>query len=54
MIERQNINGREAIVSYFNDGFEPGDRDSKYAKIVFDDGETVFVVQHDNTPSDKR
>jgi hypothetical protein len=44
MIERQTIDGREASVAYLSADFQPASRDDWYlAKVIFDDGEVVFV-----------
>jgi hypothetical protein len=38
MIEKQNINGRQASVAYFSGNFIPADKDrAEFAKIVFED-----------------
>jgi hypothetical protein len=44
MIERQTIDGREASVAYLTEDFQPADKEGWYlAKVIFDDGEVVFV-----------
>lgn len=44
MIERQEVNGRPAVVAYITSDFEPADKASAdMAKIIFDDGDVVFV-----------
>jgi hypothetical protein len=48
MIERQTIDGREAIVAYLkmgdNDMWQPADRDdAEMIKIIFDDGEHMWL-----------
>jgi hypothetical protein len=46
MIEQQTIGGRAATVSYLTRDFGPAGRDDfDFAKIVFDDGDVVFVVR---------
>jgi len=45
MIERQTIDGRECTVAYITQDFQPADKDNwELAKIIFDDGEVVFVT----------
>src|SRR3974390_1374620 len=47
MIERQTINGGEATVSYFGDDFKPTTKESApNAKVVFDDGEILFLTSN--------
>jgi hypothetical protein len=44
MIEKQTIDGREASVAYLTQDFEPAGKEDWYlAKVIFDDGEVVFV-----------
>ena len=45
MLERQTIDGRDATVAYFDDSFNPVDRDTPgcLVKVFFDDGETVVL-----------
>ena len=45
MIEQQTINGRKATIAYINADFSPADKDAfKFAKILFDDGEMIFLA----------
>jgi hypothetical protein len=49
MIERQTIEGRGATVAYLDRDFEPAGKDDwSLAKIIFDDGEIVFVRNAEN------
>jgi hypothetical protein len=44
MIERQTIGGRDATVAYLTSGFEPTTTDAaQLVKVIFDDGETLFL-----------
>lgn len=44
MIEKQTIDGREAMVAYLNQDFTPASKDDWYlAKVIFDDGQVVFL-----------
>jgi hypothetical protein len=54
MIERQKVDGRDALVVYMTDDFEPStSKDATRITIVFDDGNTIFAVPsrlvHDRT-----
>ncbi len=44
MIERQKLDGRMATIAYLNEDFTPGDRDAPYAKVIFDDGNMLFLI----------
>ena len=45
MIERQTIDGREATIAYLTAAFEPaGKDDAALVKVIFDDGEQMFLV----------
>lgn len=49
MIEKQTIKGRPATVAYLTENFEPAQKaEAKLIKVVFDDGETLWL-----TPPDK-
>lgn len=53
MIERQNIEGRDATVAYLNAEFEPATKDDwTLVKIIFDDGEVVFARNTENDIDD--
>jgi hypothetical protein len=53
MIERQTIEGRAATVAYLDRDFDPASKDNwSLAKIIFDDGEIVFVRNAENDPDD--
>lgn len=57
MIERQTIDGREATVAYLTADFEPAGKDDWHmAKVIFDDGEVVFVTnaEADEATGDRR
>jgi len=48
MIERQEVDGRQATVCYFNDDFETCEPDeATLVKVVFDDGEVAFLTPAD-------
>jgi len=45
MIERTEVDGRPATVAYITGDFQPATKeDWELAKIIFDDGEVVFLV----------
>jgi len=45
MIEQQTINGRKATIAYIGENFVPATKaDFKYAKVMFDDGELLFLL----------
>lgn len=45
MIERQTIEGREAVVAYVTGDMQPAEKeDADLAKVVFDDGEVVWLT----------
>lgn len=45
MIERQTVDDRPAMVAYLTKDMRPADKDdAEMAKILFDDGEVVFVT----------
>jgi len=45
MIERQEVDGRIATVSYLTNEFQPASKDeAELIKVVFDDGELLFGV----------
>jgi len=51
MIERQTIDGREAMVAYLTADMQPATKDDwTLAKVIFTDGEVVFVT---NVESDE-
>jgi hypothetical protein len=46
MIEKQNINGRQASVAYFSGNFIPADKDrAEFAKIVFEDNLESMILR---------
>lgn len=48
MIEKQVIDGRPVTIGYFDEGFAPAAKDTAaYAKLSFDDGETIFLSTAD-------
>jgi predicted SnoaL-like aldol condensation-catalyzing enzyme len=45
MIEKQEIDGRPAMVAYLTENMEPASKDDwRLAKVMFEDGEIVFVT----------
>lgn len=43
MIEKQNVEGRDAVVSYLKAGFEPaGKDDATLIKVTFEDDQSSF------------
>jgi hypothetical protein len=45
VLERQTIDGRPCTVAYLTFDFAPATRDRyDVAKLIFDDGEVVFLV----------
>jgi len=45
MIERQEVDGRMATVSYLTNEFQPASKDeAELIKVVFDDAELLFGV----------
>jgi hypothetical protein len=48
MIVQQNVSGRPATVAYLTSDFEPANDDAyDFAKVIFDDGEVVFLIGPD-------
>ncbi len=44
MIEQQEIDGRKALVSYFNDKMAPVDKvKATLVKVIFEDGHILFL-----------
>jgi len=44
VIERQTINGRGVVIAYLTEDFQPASKKkAPLAKLVFDDGEIVFL-----------
>jgi len=45
MIEKQTIDGREAMVAYLTGDMQPATKDDwVLAKVIFTDGEVIFVT----------
>ena len=44
-VERQKVDGRQAVISYMTEDFAPADiDDATLVKVMFDDGEIVFLT----------
>ena len=49
MIEHQMIDGRNALVVYMNEKFEPSEKDSAVLiKVIFENGERIFLTPGKN------
>jgi len=48
MIERQTIDGKEAIVAYFTADLQPTDKDkAAMVKIIYEDGKHVWEMMQE-------